>query len=121
MQSPNSLSVSPLCPTLLLFSSDVFLPFQVKKLLLKSRLVKCFNRYCQDLFCLPCLPPAWGICLPCPWLVNTIFTLVPYLLFKTVSAHYFPGDVLKFIGSEVREPAVLFEIHGHAPAAAPRA
>lgn len=90
-------------------SSDVFLPFQVKKLLLKSRLVKCFNRCCQDLFRLPCLPPAWGIWIPCPWLVNTIFTLVPYLLFKSVSAHYFPGDVLKFIGSEVREPAVLFE------------
>lgn len=65
--------------------------------------------------------PPWEICLPCPWLVNTIFTLVPYLLFKSASAHYFPGDVLKFIGREVREPAVLLEIHGHALAAVLRA
>lgn len=92
-----------LCWLFILLSFSWDLPYKGKNWLLKSLPVKCFNRCCQDLFC-SVFPLSCEICLPCPWLVNTIVTLAHFLL------EYKP----QFICREVSRPLVLFGIHCHA-------
>lgn len=69
--------LSPPCDALSSLSFFTLLYFKLKNWLFNCLAVKCFCRRCQDLSAVSPLP--WEICLPCPWLINTIVMPAPYI------------------------------------------
>lgn len=91
--------LSPPCdaPSSLIFFTLLY--FKLKNWLLNCLAVKCFYRRCQDLSAVSALP--CEICLPCPWLINTIVMPAPYILY--IRAEFLPGNEPQFIDREVRK------------------